>query len=97
MQLNCVVSYNEISRPSIAWKGVEDAPAVRENGTAISLSYFVVASAPEVPSFTCIASFAADNNGATIIGLAKNNIPNATIATSAIKVHCKYFIHDVEI
>src|SRR6218665_2553824 len=61
-----------------------------ENGTDIRRSYYVTASAPEVPSFACITSFALDE---AIIGLA-TNIPNSTCATSVIKVLCKYVNHD---
>lgn len=96
VQLNCMFTYNRARISSIVWKGVENAPEVKDNGQTISLSYFVDAYAPEVPSFTCVTSFAADNNEATITGLA-TNIPYATCATSAIKVHRMYLIHDFNI
>src|SRR6218665_2944696 len=90
-QLNCTVTYSvKDSVTSIAI----------ENGNSLSRSYYVDASEPEVPPFTCITSFALDdakaNGTQTIRGLA-TNIPNATCETPVIKVLCKYFNHDVKI
>ena len=71
-----------------------------ENEKTISRSYYVDASAPEVPPFTCITSFALDDAiiiGAQTIGGLATNIPNITCETSVIKVLCKYFDHEVRI
>lgn len=86
MGLNCMVTYTYSVIDNVASLAIE-------NGKTISRSYDVTASAPEVPSFTCITSRAyatTNNNGAPIRGLARN-IPNVTCATSALKVLCKYF------
>lgn len=88
------VKYNGTKRTSMLCKNVTN---VQVEGTILSRSYSFVASEPEVPSFTCITSFGAEENGSSIIGLA-TNIRNTTCETSPIiKVLCKYFIHNCKI
>lgn len=96
VQLNCVVTYEGTSRTRMVWKGVKDAPATVKTGQTITQSGSVAASTPEVPSFTCITSIDAHDNGAQTVGLAKNT-PNITCETRAVKVLCKCFVHDIEI
>ena len=99
MLLNCMVAYSGINRVSMVWKEVENATASVDNGATISPSAYIVASAPELPSFTCITTFAVDtkdNGGTLIVGLATNFPNTITCATSAIKVQCKYFIKRIK-
>src|SRR6218665_3071120 len=77
--LNCTVIYSGIKRASMVWKELEDLPVHVENGERISHSVYVVAFAPEVPSFTCVTSFPVNYEEFKIHGLA-TNIPNTTCA-----------------
>src|SRR6218665_3225297 len=67
----------------MVWKDVEDAPAAVVKGNTINWSYSVVASAPEVPSFTCSTSFVVTNSTSTA-----TNIPTTICKTPAIKTMC---------
>jgi len=99
VRLSCMVTYNGMDTASMAWKGVEDAPETVRNGKTISRFYSIVASAPEIPSFTCIVTFAVetrDSSGELVKGLARN-VLNTTCATSVIKVLCKYLMQDLKI
>lgn len=93
VRLTCVVKYNGTNKASMVWKGVEDDPAAVENGITINRSFSVVASAPEIPSFSCIISFEINDEYTNLA----TNIPVITCKTPAIKVLCKYFIHEVNI
>ena len=99
VQLTCEVTYNATNTASMVWEGVAGAPDAVKIGNTLRRSHLVVASAPEVPSFTCNTSFVVetkDSDGRLIVGLA-TNMPVTTCKTSVIKVKCKYFVHDVEI
>lgn len=94
MRLNCVVTYNGLNTASMTWKGVKDAPEAVKSEKTISRSYFIIASAHEVSSFTCLTTFAIDSKdygGAPIRGLSRNSL-NATCATSTIGNLCEYKI-----
>ena len=98
-KLNCGLTLNETNGTSVAMNGSENSPTAAKNGITLgllSLSYFVIASAPKVPSFTCIITLTVDvkdSSGELIKGLA-TNIPNTTCEISAIEVLCKYLIQD---
>ena len=95
-----MVTYNETKRISLVWRGVKDAQAVVQTAKTISRTYSIVASAPAVPSFTCITTFTVDTRDSTgevpIKGVA-TNIPNTTCETSVIQVFCTYLIRDLYI
>ena len=78
---------------SMVWNGVEDAPAAIESGKAIRRSYFVVASAPQVPTFICNTSFMVktmESRSSEVIKGMAINMPVTSCETPVIKVMCKY-------
>lgn len=88
VRLTCEVTYDGNHTASVLWKDVRDATPFVENGNTISQSYSVVASAPEIPSFTCTCSFQVVVDVIEHGDLA-TNIPTATCKTSAVKVLSK--------